>query len=165
MALKKNLIAICIYTHTPDTRHLGFPSGSVVKNPPANAVNVGSIPGQGRSLGGGHGNPHQYSCLEKSHRQRSLMGYIQSMGLQRVGYDLLTEHTQHIFYICAYLLRFFRPKQILNINQLVKMAELIIPFLGCPWWSSGQDSVSIAGSTGLIPGQGTKTLKLRGTAK
>ena len=39
----------------------------VVKNPPANAGevrDVGSIPGSGRSPGGGHGNPLQYSCLE-----------------------------------------------------------------------------------------------------
>ena len=36
----------------------------VVKNPPANAGEVGSIPGSGRSPGGGHGNPLQYSCLE-----------------------------------------------------------------------------------------------------
>ena len=39
----------------------------VVKNLPANAGNVrdlGSIPGLGRSSGGGHGNPLQYSCLE-----------------------------------------------------------------------------------------------------
>ena len=39
----------------------------VVKNPPANAGasgDVGSIPGLGRSLGGGNGNPLQYSCLE-----------------------------------------------------------------------------------------------------
>jgi len=38
-----------------------------VKNPPANAGDVrevGSIPGLGRSLGGGHGNPLLYSCLE-----------------------------------------------------------------------------------------------------
>ena len=34
------------------------------KNPPANAGNMGSIPGAGRSPGGGHGNPLQYSCLE-----------------------------------------------------------------------------------------------------
>ena len=34
------------------------------KNPPANAGNMGSIPGSGRSPGGGHGNPLQYSCLE-----------------------------------------------------------------------------------------------------
>ena len=41
----------------------------VVKNPPANAEDVrdsGSIPGSGRSPGGGHGNPLQYSCLENS---------------------------------------------------------------------------------------------------
>ena len=38
--------------------------GSVVKNPPANARDVGSIPGLGRSPGGEHGNPLQYSCLE-----------------------------------------------------------------------------------------------------
>ena len=41
-----------------------FPDGSVVKNPPANARDLGSIPGSERSPGGGHGNPLQYSCLE-----------------------------------------------------------------------------------------------------
>ena len=41
-----------------------FPGGSVVKNPPANAGDVGLIPGSGRSPGGGNGNPLQYSCLE-----------------------------------------------------------------------------------------------------
>ena len=41
----------------------GFPGGSLVKNPPANAGNAGSIPGSGRSLGVGNGNPLQYSCL------------------------------------------------------------------------------------------------------
>ena len=38
----------------------------VVKDLPANAEDlrdVGSIPGSGRSPGGGHGNPLQYSCL------------------------------------------------------------------------------------------------------
>ena len=38
----------------------------MVKNPPANAGDVGSIPGLGRSLGGGNGNPLQDSCLENS---------------------------------------------------------------------------------------------------
>ena len=39
----------------------------LVKNPPASAGDLrdgGSIPGLGRSLGGGHGNLLQYSCLE-----------------------------------------------------------------------------------------------------
>ena len=35
----------------------------MVKNPLANAGDVGSIPGSGRSPGGGNGNPLQYSCL------------------------------------------------------------------------------------------------------
>ena len=41
----------------------GFPGGSLVKNPPANAGVMNSIPGLGRSLGEGDGNPLQYSCL------------------------------------------------------------------------------------------------------
>ena len=48
---------------------MGFPGGAVVKNPPVNAGDargMGSIPGLGRSLGGGNGNPLQYSCLENS---------------------------------------------------------------------------------------------------
>ena len=47
----------------------GFPGGSVVKNPFANAGDAGGtslIPGLGRSPGEGTGNPLQYSCLENS---------------------------------------------------------------------------------------------------
>ena len=50
----------------------------VVKIPPANAIDMrdaGSIPGSGRSPGGGHGNLLQYSCLDNSHGQRSLAGH------------------------------------------------------------------------------------------
>ena len=35
----------------------------MVKNPPANAGGMGSIPGSGRSLGKENGNPLEYSCL------------------------------------------------------------------------------------------------------
>ena len=44
-----------------------FQVALVVKNPPANAGDrreAGSVPGSGRSPGGGHDNPLQYSCLE-----------------------------------------------------------------------------------------------------
>ena len=47
--------------------NVGFPRGSVIKNLPANAGYTGDsglIPGLGRSAGGGHGNPLQYSRLE-----------------------------------------------------------------------------------------------------
>ena len=40
-----------------------YPGDLVIKNPPANAGDTGWIPGSGRSPGGGHGNPLQYSCL------------------------------------------------------------------------------------------------------
>ena len=43
-----------------------FLSSSAVKNSPANAGDVGLIPGLGRSPGGGNGNPLQYSFLENS---------------------------------------------------------------------------------------------------
>ena len=43
---------------------MGYPGGSAVKNPPANAGDSGSIPGLGRSSGEGTGNPLQDSCLE-----------------------------------------------------------------------------------------------------
>ena len=57
---------------------MGFPGGASGKeNPPANAGDIretGSIPGSGRSPGGGHGNPLQYSCLD-NFMDRSLVGY------------------------------------------------------------------------------------------
>ena len=46
--------------------HKGFPGGSVVKNPPAIARDVDSIPGSGRSPGVGNGNPLKYFCLKNS---------------------------------------------------------------------------------------------------
>jgi len=39
------------------------PGGSVIKNPPVKAGDVGSIPGLGRSPGEGNANPLQYFCL------------------------------------------------------------------------------------------------------
>ena len=63
----------------------GFPGGSVVKNPPANAGDMGSIPESGRSPGAGNGNPLQCSCLEIPWKEKS--GGLQSMGSQRVEHD------------------------------------------------------------------------------
>ena len=44
----------------------GFPGGSDGKESTYNAGDLGSIPGFGRSLGEGNGNPFQHSCLENS---------------------------------------------------------------------------------------------------
>ena len=60
----------------------------VIKNLPVNAGDVrdaGSIPGSGRSPGGGNGNLLQYSCLENPMTEKP--GRLQSMGSQRVVHD------------------------------------------------------------------------------
>ena len=56
------------------THEQGFPDGSVVKNPPANAGDISSISALGRHPEEGKDNPFQYPC-QKFHRQRSLVGY------------------------------------------------------------------------------------------
>ena len=98
--MEKNLKKNCIYIHMywsqlvknmsvmqetlfwflgqedlPTTLFLGFPGGSDSKESACKAGDLGLIPGLGRSPGGGHGNALQYSCLENSHGQRSLVGY------------------------------------------------------------------------------------------
>ena len=64
----------------------GFPGGSDGKESTCNVQDLGLIPELGRSPGGGHGNPLQYSCLENplGHRRP---GGLQSMGSQRAGHD------------------------------------------------------------------------------
>ena len=59
----------------PSPVFVGFPGGSDGKESVCNAGTVGSIPGLGRSPGGGHGNTLQYSCLENPQGQRKLTGY------------------------------------------------------------------------------------------
>ena len=51
-------------TRLSDWTELNFPGGSDGKASACNAGDLGSIPGLGRSSGGGHGNPLQYSCLK-----------------------------------------------------------------------------------------------------
>ena len=53
----------------------GLPGVSDGKESSCNAEDLGSIPGLGKSPGGDHGNPFQYSCLENPYGQRSLVGY------------------------------------------------------------------------------------------
>ena len=57
----------------------------MVKNLPANAGDVGSIPRLGRSPGERNGNPLQYSCLENQDRGA---WQLQSMELQKSGTQL-----------------------------------------------------------------------------
>ena len=77
---KKNIyIYMCVYIHTHTHIYIyifmDFPGGSDGKASVYNAGDLGLIPGSGRSPGEENGNPLQYYCLEKSHGQRSLVGY------------------------------------------------------------------------------------------
>ena len=66
----------------------------MVKNLPANAGDSGSIPGSGRSPGGGRGNPLQYSYGE-AHTQTSLVGYS-SWSLKESDTTEATQHATHL---------------------------------------------------------------------
>ena len=51
-----------------------FPGASDSKEPTYKAGDLVSVPGLGRNPGRGHEDSLQYSCLENTHRQRSLVG-------------------------------------------------------------------------------------------
>ena len=61
---------------------MGFPAGSVVKNPPANAGDMGSISGSGRSPGEGNGNSLQHSCLGNPRDRGAWLVTVASLALQ-----------------------------------------------------------------------------------
>ena len=79
---------------------MGFPGGSLVKNPPANAGDLGSIPGLGRSHGGRNGKPLHYSCLGNPMDREAWHATVQG-GSQRVGHGLATKQQNNSS--CAYL--------------------------------------------------------------
>ena len=79
---------------------VGFPGGSVVKNLPANAGDLGSIPGSGRSPGEGNGNPVQVVLPGKSHGQRSLAATVHRIAKELdVTYQLKNKTSQLTFHV------------------------------------------------------------------
>ena len=76
---------------------VGFPGGSVVKNPPANVGDAGSVPGWGTSPGEGSGYPLQYSCLGIPWTKEP--NGLQSMGSQRVRHDLGTKQQHSLWQV------------------------------------------------------------------
>ena len=108
---------------------LGLPGWLSSKESTYYAGDVGSIPGLGRSPGGGSGNPLQYSCLEKLHEQRSLVGYD-----SRAFKTWLWKLKESTLLICL---------------------QGMLPLkgsMGLPWWLSGKESATNAGDMSLIPG-------------
>ena len=77
--------------------HMDFPGDSIGKESACSVGDVGLIPGLGRSPGGGHGNPLQYSCLENP-TDRGSWRAIQSMWSQRVRHNWATKHSTEAWY-------------------------------------------------------------------
>ena len=73
----------------------------VVKNPPANAGVLrdgGSIPGSGRSPGGGHGNSLQCSCLENSMDRGAWWAIIHRVAKSRIQLEQFSTHTKQNYH-------------------------------------------------------------------
>ena len=79
---------------------VGFPGGSVIKNPPANTGDAGSIPGSGRSLGERNGNPPQCSCLGNPMNRGAW--WVTVRGIARFRHDLATKQQQLLKSIICY---------------------------------------------------------------
>ena len=81
---------------------MGFPGGSVGKESACNAGDAGDTgltPGSGRSPGGGHGHPLQYSCLENPIEEP---GGLKSMGLQsQTRLTRLSTRARKYICVCA----------------------------------------------------------------
>ena len=89
----KNSFQLNECKHKPKGRRgKGFPGGSVVKNPPANAEHMNSIPGLGRSPGEGNGNPLQVLAWELPWGEES--GGYSPWGRKRVGHNLMTKQQE-----------------------------------------------------------------------
>ena len=76
---------------------MGFPCGAIGKNPPANAGDIrdmGSIPGLGRSPGGGHGNPLHYSCLENHMDRGASRAIVHRVAKSQTRLKWLCTHTR-----------------------------------------------------------------------
>ena len=70
----------------------GFPGGSVVKNLPANAGDLGLILGSGRSPGGGNANPFKYTCLENPTDRGAWQAIVHGVAKSWTGLKRLSTH-------------------------------------------------------------------------
>ena len=71
---------------------MGFPGGSVVKNA-GDTGGEDSIPGLGRSPGGGHGNPLHYSCLENPIARGAWRAIVHRVIKSQTQLKQLSKHT------------------------------------------------------------------------
>ena len=94
----KNMIYLSIYL---GVLIMGFPSDSVVKNPPAIAGDVGLIPRLGRSSGEGNGNPLQYFCLGNPMDRGAWQAIVHGV-TKRIRHDLVAKQQNNNYLIIKF---------------------------------------------------------------
>ena len=128
------------------------------ENPPANEGDLrdtGSIPGSGRSPGGGHGNPLQYSCLENPTDRGSWRATVQKVAKSWTQLKRLSTYTHTFFF------RFFPHKGHYRVESPVLQRSLLIIYFiysnvytlipGFPCGPDGKESACNARDSGSIP--------------
>ena len=99
----------------------GFPGNSDSEESACNAVDLGSIPGSGRSPGEGNGYPLQYTCLENSMDRRDWQAIVHGVVKSQTRLKWFSTHAyisgykwfvsclyfKHILPVCGFLLQFF----------------------------------------------------------
>ena len=93
------------------------------KESACNVGELGSIPGLGRSLGRGHGNPLQFSCLEKPYGQRSLTGYSPQHCKESDTTEQLST-TQHCWWGCKVLKLLWK-----TVQKFLKKLKIGLPMI------------------------------------
>ena len=115
---------------------MGFPGGVVVKYPPDNAGDKGSIPRSGRFPEVGNGNPLQYSCLENSMGRGAWWATVH--GVSGVRRDSAPSPSVYVFVkseclsVCVYVwqLLVIRELTVLWNDPLCFLIMLVIPLRG-----------------------------------
>ena len=69
----------------------------VIKNPPTSAGDTSLIPGSGRSLGGGRGNPLQYPCLENPTNRVAWRVTVRGVTKSQTGQKQLSMQHAYIY--------------------------------------------------------------------
>ena len=103
----------------PTPVFLGFPGGSEGKESTCNAGDLGLIPGLGRSPGGGHGNPLQYSYLENPMDKGAWRATVHGVAKSRTQLKQLIIHWSHLpFAFVDWFFFFFFKIKILKLHRL-----------------------------------------------
>ena len=134
----------------------------MVKNLPANAGDVGSIPGLGRSPGGGNGNQLLYSCLENP--MDSPWGYKESTTTEATEHILYSNdntnshllnirtHTYSYIWHCVYVIHIHICVSIFQFSSRSRYINISISRYDLPRWLSGKESTCQAADMGWTLG-------------